>query len=272
MVLRPQGFSLIESLLASSLFGLMITAIVGSLIYGQSSVRVSGERARALSIAEEGLEATRNMRDNNFTNLVDGTHGLALASNQWTFSGSSDTTNGFTRTVTITSVDANTKTITSSVSWQQTLQRPGSVTLTSRLTAWRAITTTQADQITINVSGATIGGSGNAYLRNIELQNNGTTPVIIDRVTVSWTRPNQNIKEIEMEDTVVWSHTGVGTPTGTQSSGTELNIVNATIPAGEDEFEIDHIRMTGNASGDTFTIVFKFTDGSTKQVTLTPPS
>ncbi len=272
MVSRSQGFSLIESLLASSLFGLMVTAIVGSLIYGHESVRVSGERARALYLAEEGLEAARNIRDNNFSNLVNGTHGLLVASNQWTLSGNSDVTNGFTRAVTISTVDANTKTVASTVSWQQTLQRAGTVTLTTRLTNWQANTATQADQIVITVSGATIGGSGNAYLRGIEITNNGSVAAVINRMTVSWTKPNQNIKEIKMEDVVVWSNNGPGTPTGTQSSGTELNIQNATIPAGEDDFKIDHIRMTGNASGDTFTIIFKFTDGSTKQVTLSPPS
>jgi len=272
MVSRPQGFSLIESLLASSLFGLMVTAIVGSLIYGQTSVRVSGERARALYFAEEGLEATRNMRDNNFANLVNGTHGLVLASNQWAFSGNSDITNGFTRAVTISSVDANTKTVSSAVTWQQTLQRAGSVTVTTRLNNWRANTATQADQIAINVSGATIGGSGNAYVQGIQLSNTGSTAATIDRMTVSWTKPNQNIKEIKMEDAVVWSNNGPGTPTGTQSSGTELNIVDKTIPAGENDFHINHIRMTGNASGDTFTILFKFADGSIKQAVVSPPS
>ncbi len=248
----------------------MITAIVGALIVGQESVRVSGERARALFFAEEGLEATRNIRDNNFTNLVDGTHGFVLAANQWTLSGNSNTTDGFTRAVTISPIDTKTKTVASTVSWQQTLQRTGTVTLTTRLTNWQALTATQADQIVIDVSGATIGGSGSAYLSGVELANNGSTSVIIDRVTVLWTKPNQNIKEIKMEDLVVWSNNGPGTPNGTQSSGTELDIVNTTIPAGEDDFEIDHIRMTGNASADTFTLLLKFTDGSTRQVIFTP--
>ncbi len=257
-------------MLASSLFGLMITAIAGALIYGQESVRVSGEHTRALFLAEEGLEAVRNIRDNNFASLVDGTYGLALTGNQWTLSGSSDTTNTFTRAIAIAAVDANTKTVTSTVNWQQTLQRTGAVTLTTRLTNWQTPTATQADQLNINVSGATIGGSGNAYLRGIKLANTGSTPIVIDRMTVSWTKPNQNIKEIKIEDVIVWSNNGPGTPTGTQSSGTLLDIVNVTIPAGEDDVEINHIRMTGNAFGDTFTILFTFSDGSTNQVTLTP--
>lgn len=130
------GFSLVEILLAVSIFGLLVTALVGGLIYGQESTALAGERARAVLLAEEGLEAVRNIRDAGFTNLTDGPHGLAIAANTWTLSGTSDTTDIFTRSLVISSVDATRKLITSTVSWPQNPQRTGSVVLTTYLTYW----------------------------------------------------------------------------------------------------------------------------------------
>ena len=133
-----KGFSLVEVLLAVSLFIFIITALVGAVIYGQESAAVSGARFRAELLAEEGLEASRNIRDNNFADLTNGDHGLAISENSWTFSGTSDTADIFNRRITISSVDADRKQITSTVAWRQTPQRSGSVSLTSYLTNWRA--------------------------------------------------------------------------------------------------------------------------------------
>lgn len=132
-----QGFSLVEIILSASLFGIIATALVGAVIYGRESAAVSGERARAIFLTEEGLEAVRNIRDADFANLTDGEHGLAISGSNWIFSGTSDNTGIFTRQIAIISLDANRKKIVSTVSWRQTPQRNGSVSLTSYLTNWR---------------------------------------------------------------------------------------------------------------------------------------
>ena len=106
-----KGFSLVEVILASSVFILLATALVGSYLYGQESTALAGNRARAVLLAEEGLEAVRNIRDEgaegSFGTLTAGTYGLATSSNQWIFSGGSDATSIFTRTITITYVDSS---------------------------------------------------------------------------------------------------------------------------------------------------------------------
>jgi hypothetical protein len=132
------GISLVEILLALSILVLLITVVAGALIYGNESAHLAGSRSQASSIAEEGLEAVRNIRDNNFTNLVDGTYGLAVSGNQWVFSGSSDTIDIFTRQIVISTVDTNTKQIVATVSWQENAQRSDSIILTSYLTNWIA--------------------------------------------------------------------------------------------------------------------------------------
>lgn len=133
-----KGFSLVEVLLSVSIFGLLLIFLVGGLIYGQEGTALSGARTRATFLAEEGLEASRNIRDSGFANLTGGTFGLSNSTSHWVFSGSSDTTDQFTRSITISSVDANRKQIVSTVAWQQNPQRLGSVQLTTYLTNWKA--------------------------------------------------------------------------------------------------------------------------------------
>lgn len=131
-----KGFSLVEVLLAVSVFGLIAAGLIGGLIYGQESTALAGQRTRATILADEGLEAVRNIRDENFSNLTDGTYGLTISGNKWILSGSQDVTDIFTRQIVISSIDTSRKSVTATVSWQQNPQRNGSVILTTNLTAW----------------------------------------------------------------------------------------------------------------------------------------
>ncbi|MBI4713621.1 prepilin-type N-terminal cleavage/methylation domain-containing protein [Candidatus Uhrbacteria bacterium] len=154
-----KGFSLVEALLATSIFALLTTAFVGAYLYGQSATAVAGQRARALMIAEEGLEASRNIRDSGYNNLSVGTHGLTIASNQWNFSGASDATDIFTREIIVASVDADRKNVTSNVTWQQNPQRTGSVSLITRFTDW--LSTSGAAPTLFGTFNLTTANSGN---------------------------------------------------------------------------------------------------------------
>jgi Tfp pilus assembly protein PilV len=144
------GFSAVDILLAAALLGMIVTAMVGALIFGEESTRVAGARGRAVGIAEGGLEATRNIRDHSFGNLINGTYGLVIAGGVWTFSGSSDLTDIFTRSVTISdsTVSASFKLVSSSVTWQQTLQRTGAVELKTEITNWRSSSGTPTSCVT----------------------------------------------------------------------------------------------------------------------------
>jgi len=135
---HTNGFSSVEVLLASAIFALFVTALAGAYFYGQESSALSGNRVRAVMLADEGLEAVRNIRDEAFTNLTDGTHGLAISSNQWGFSGSSDIVDIFTRQLIIATVDSDRKSVTSQITWQQNPQRSGSVAAATYFTNWAA--------------------------------------------------------------------------------------------------------------------------------------
>ena len=132
-----KGFSLIEVLLTISIFSMFMVALIGVLSIGEESSSLAGKRIQAVYLAEEGLEALRNIRDENFINLVNGPYGLVKIGNQWNFSALPDVTGIFTRTINISTVNANIKLVTSTITWQQNLQRNGSVILTTYLTNWK---------------------------------------------------------------------------------------------------------------------------------------
>lgn len=138
LTINQKGFSLVEVILSSAVFVLLVTAFVGAYLYGQESTALAGNRARANMLAEEGLEAARNIRDANFSNLTDSTYGLTMAGNQWNLSGSSDTSDIFTRQMIISSVDTNRKSVTANITWQQNPQRTGLVSLVTRFTNWQS--------------------------------------------------------------------------------------------------------------------------------------
>lgn len=124
-------------LLASTVFAMLVAALAGAMIYGRASTAASGDRNRALALADEGIEATRNIRDASFGNLTDGTFGVVQSGNQWQLSGGSDTNGIYTRQVAIASNGATRKTVASTVSWGESGQTR-QVTTSSQLTNWMA--------------------------------------------------------------------------------------------------------------------------------------
>lgn len=132
------GFSLVEVILALATFALMITGMVGAYIYGTQTIAFGGSLSRANLLAEEGLEAARNIRDEDFQNLTPGTHGLNNDGNQWTLSGGEDQDEIFTRQLTIEDVDADRKKVTSTVNWNEGT-RVNQINLETELTYWRRV-------------------------------------------------------------------------------------------------------------------------------------
>ncbi len=156
---HERGFALIEILLSISVFVLIVTGLIGAVIYGQDSTRLAGARNRAVALAEEGLEAVRNIRDENFNNITNGTYYLSTSGNQWSLVTSPvDTTDIFTRQITIADLspsDPNKKNVTSTVTWTQNQQRSGTVTLNSRLTFWQKVVSTLGSALIVYGDGTT---------------------------------------------------------------------------------------------------------------------
>ena len=137
MARQSEGFSLVEVLLAVAIFGFIASGIVGAIIYGRSSNADAGNRTRAVQLADEGIQAIRNIKNASFNNLNDGTYGLTQSSNVWSLSGSSDTSDIYTRQASIATVDNVRKTATVTVGWDEG-QGNSQVSIITQLTNWMA--------------------------------------------------------------------------------------------------------------------------------------
>lgn len=135
---RKKGFSLVEAVIAVSIFSIFIVIAATNFTLPNKSISSAGQEARAAHFAEEGLEAARNIRDSNFSNLTDGNHGLATNGTAWSFSGSQDNPDIFIRKIKISSIDANTKELESEITWTDK-GKSKKVSLKERLTNWRAV-------------------------------------------------------------------------------------------------------------------------------------
>ena len=266
-----KGFALIEIILAIALFAIIITSVTGSIIYAQQSTSLAGNRARAVFLAEEGLEEARSIRDAGFSNLTDGTHGLAISGNVWTFSGSSDSTDIYTRQITISSVDENTKLVTCTVTWQQNAQRTGTVTLKTHLTNWNLVFVTENPDLYIDASHAQYTGAANKTNRVwwIWFWNLGSKPLTIDKIKLEWTSSGRRLDAIAINAGYVWTATGPGSPAGKQSSGALIDISNVTIYPYSFAF-VDYFEWDGSMTGNNFTLTVYMSDGSTKSINFTP--
>ncbi|MBI2463621.1 prepilin-type N-terminal cleavage/methylation domain-containing protein [Candidatus Peregrinibacteria bacterium] len=148
---KNHGFSLIEVLLAITLFTAFtagVFALALDTLQRDSSDKLKNE---ALSYAEEGLEAARNIRDKNFLLLTNGDHGLQFLNDNWIFIAAPEIINDFyERTIFIEDVyrdsngniadngsyDPETKKIKSEIVWYEKGFIPKSVSLSSYFTDW----------------------------------------------------------------------------------------------------------------------------------------
>ncbi|MGD8373439.1 MAG: hypothetical protein PVI21_01105 [Candidatus Woesebacteria bacterium] len=191
---HQDGFSPIEVLLAVTVFGMFVVALVGVMVFGQSSVASAGYNERATFLAQEALDAVGNIRDENINNISDGTYGLVQSGGVWTLAETPDITDVYARSVTISSIDAYRKNINAHVTWSY---REGqkSVDLQRLLTGWGSVGKTWLNAIkagSYNISGtnnalkvATSGnyayvvrGSGSPNFAAIDISDSATPALV----------------------------------------------------------------------------------------------
>ncbi|MCK9393344.1 MAG: hypothetical protein WCX30_02140 [Candidatus Paceibacterota bacterium] len=131
-----QGFIVVEALLAISILAMFFIALIGIIIFNRQGYENASNRQVAILLAEEGIEAARNIRDGDFALLIDGSYGLSDNEGRWSFDAGPDKVGIFTRSLVISSIEPNKKQIFSSVSWDN-YGHQKSVSLTSYLTNWR---------------------------------------------------------------------------------------------------------------------------------------
>lgn len=146
-----KAFTLVEVVLAIAIFTLFASAVVlvsVDTINRDTKVELENE---ALSYAQEGLEAARAIRSEDYWALITGDWGLDFTADTWSLAAAPESIDGFyERTLTIEDVyrdgsgniastgtlDPNTKKITSTVEWSWRGVIPYSVSLETYLTNW----------------------------------------------------------------------------------------------------------------------------------------
>jgi Tfp pilus assembly protein PilV len=123
-----RGFTLVETLVAISIFTMSILGMISILASGVSDISYAKQKIAASYLAQEGIEYVRNMRDTAVLyNATDAQHGwdafkptLPTSPSTTFYRVSSDFSN-FTRTISadITTFGSNEVKITSTVSWTQ---------------------------------------------------------------------------------------------------------------------------------------------------------
>ncbi len=157
-ILNRAGFSVIEVILAASMFIIFASGAIAVVLQGLNSNRLGGELVVANQFAAEGLEAVRSIRNQAYTPNISTLsanmrgvfrNGLGIWGTK--SDGTTDTMGKYTRSIKVESVnrsggnivasggtlDNNTKKITSTVTWDFSPSRQKSVVLSEYLTNFR---------------------------------------------------------------------------------------------------------------------------------------
>lgn len=142
-ILHKQGQSLLELIIAVGVFALMVGLLASFILSSYVSGRLANEITKANFLAEEGIEAVRSIRDNNWSDLTPEDHGLVISGNNWIFQGAQEDISGQlkggVRKIVIEDINPDTKKIISQVSWQFTRDRFQQIELITYLTNWQKI-------------------------------------------------------------------------------------------------------------------------------------
>ena len=267
------AFSVIEVMLAAALFVIISTGVILALIGGVQANRSGSEQTVATQFAVAGLEAVRSIKNRDFA-LLTNTSGPGVArdvNGVWVWNASNNIMENYSRAITISSVnrdgsgnivasggvvDADTKKVTSTVTWTAGVGRNNSVILSDYLTNWRksingnwaVITQEGTLDLTGNSDGWRVDVSGNyAYIiRNATTANfyvvdisNPTLPIILGTLNLAGTP-----KDVHVLGNYAY--------VASTDNNSELQIVNVTAPAAPTLAGV--YNATGNDDGNSVAV------------------
>src|SRR3990172_9504183 len=112
-----RAFTLVETLIAISIFSISVLALMSVLGQGISNTNYAKQKILASYLAQEGVEYIRNMRETYV--LYSATSTLGWSAFNTKLNDVSGTNSGFTRKIQISQPDGNQTKISSTVSWTQ---------------------------------------------------------------------------------------------------------------------------------------------------------
>jgi type II secretory pathway pseudopilin PulG len=136
---KQSGQSLIELVVAIGIFVIVVSILIFLVLGSYIAGRLASEITQADFLAEEGLEAARSIRDDNWDKLNIGIHYLDLddSTRKWRLTDQPELIERkFTRVITVEEIGPHRKKITSKVTWQFTETKPQEVKLITYFTNW----------------------------------------------------------------------------------------------------------------------------------------
>ncbi|HBK34534.1 MAG: hypothetical protein UU08_C0006G0019 [Candidatus Uhrbacteria bacterium GW2011_GWE2_40_58] len=183
-----RGQSLVEVILVVALFAVIAVSVITVLLSSIQMTKQGVEYVAAAGYIKEGIEAVRSIRDRDWAEVTNGTHGLTTTSGYYEFLGTANTIDTvYTRTITIEDVyrmgslngdiapsgvlDANTKKVTINVTWdtlEDKTQNIDSVfyVMNWGILSWTQTTSTEFDAGRENSTDITASGNGEVTLRS----------------------------------------------------------------------------------------------------------
>jgi len=109
---NQKGISLVDAMLAIAIFAIASVAMAYMLVGALRTTSRTSFEQRALSYTHEGVDAVLSIRDWQFLDITDGTHGLTNTNGYWELTGAPDSLDGgtYTRTIEITSLNRDSAT------------------------------------------------------------------------------------------------------------------------------------------------------------------
>lgn len=149
-----KGFSVIEILVAIGIFAVIAIGIVPSIVQTFTIARLGDNETDATLYTQEALEATRSIKNQAWSGLTNGAHGLTSGGGVWAFSGTNNIKGIYTRSITVSDVyrdtsgnlltsgcanqlDLNAKRTVAATTWNSSPTRANNVTLEAYFTNWK---------------------------------------------------------------------------------------------------------------------------------------
>jgi Tfp pilus assembly protein PilV len=274
---RNNGFALLEVLVGIGLAGLFFSGLVGLTLIANRSSGEAVTRQHATWAAQEGLSALRTVSFSELSNTQTGS--VNFSGSQWQLgtNGPQSLGDGLQRTIRIEGVrrdgtcevvesggdvDPDSKYVVSEVQWADLTGRTQTVAFdtlrTNRENPQGDCFAPAAGSIDFDFSLSS--WHGGKQLRDLFLTNEGNFNITVEKVRVSWDNTIE-IEQLFMDQKKIWSKSGPGSPTGTQPSGTLLDVQDTDIGPGM-TVEIPKVQFLDQMEGSVLTVELHFSDGS----------
>ncbi|PJC24964.1 hypothetical protein CO057_00045 [Candidatus Uhrbacteria bacterium CG_4_9_14_0_2_um_filter_41_50] len=279
MLHDKRGSLLLEVVISIGLAAIFFSASAGLLIIYKKSFQNTFTNQQVYSAAQQGVNALLSINFSDLTPIENGVLQYNNDTKQWNilYGDPEFITPNITRTVSISEVrrdndclivttggetDIDSLYLSTEINWQNTKTEPKTLTSSTLATNWEDpqgnCFAPASSNISLNVSLANWGGA--KQLRDVYIINDSSFPVTLTKMTLTWDNASQ-LQQIFGIGQKLWSDSGPGTPAGTQISGTEIDIIDAAIPANTIDYT-HKIQFTSVMSGATLTISIEFSDGS----------